>query len=47
MLGPKNIRVVTYSEVITNAERAHHEFLKQNRHAGRLVRLLTAINDDD
>ena len=47
MLSPKNIRVVTYLELINNAERAYQKFLEQNQRAGRLVRLLTAIDADE
>lgn len=47
MLAPKNIRVVTYLELIHNAERAYQAFLEENQRAGRLVRLLTAIDADE
>lgn len=47
MLAPKNIRVVTYLELIHNAERAYQAFLEENQRAGRLVRLLTAIDAEE
>ena len=45
-LARKNIRVVTYSELITNAEASYGAFLEQNQKAGRIVRLLSAITSD-
>ena len=47
VLAPKNIRVVTYLELINNAERAYQQFLEENQRAGRLVRLLKAIDADE
>jgi len=47
MLAARNVRVVTYLELIDNAERAYAAFLEENRRAGRLVRLLTAIDADE
>lgn len=47
VLASKNIRVVTYLELINNAERAYQQFLEENQRAGRLVRLLTAIDADE
>ena len=45
-LARKNIRVVTYSQLITKAEAAYRDFLDENRKAGRIVRLLSAITSD-
>lgn len=45
-LARKNIRVVTYSELITSAEASYGAFLEENRKAGRIVRLLSAITSD-
>ena len=46
-LAGKNIRVVTYTELIRNAGRAYESFLEENKRAGRLLRLLDAIETDD
>ena len=45
-LAGKDIRVVTYSQLINSAEKAYESFLEENREAGRIVRLLSAIDSD-
>ena len=46
LLTAANTRVVTYSQLIESAERAYQSFLDHNKYAGRIVRLLEAIDAD-
>ena len=46
-LDVKNIRVVTYQELIENAHKAYKDFLNKSREAGRIIQLLDRIEVED
>ncbi len=46
-LETKNIRVLTYQELIENAYRAYNDFLERSKEAGRIIALLGRIEEMD
>ena len=46
-LGAKNIRVITYAELLQSAYKSYQEFLDKSAEAGRIVQLLKSIGDEE
>ena len=46
-LGAKNIRVITYQQLIKDAEVSYREYLKKNKKKGRIKKILDEIEEFD
>ena len=46
-LQQKNMRVLLYKELLDNAQRIYKEYLEKRKDKGRIMRLLTSIDEAD
>ncbi len=46
-LQQKNMRVLLYKELLDNAQRIYKEYLEKRKDKGRIMKLLTSIDEAD